>query len=444
MADKDGVIIELKNKPTTNHTYQASTTTGTGNVKITVTRSTEPLGSDFLKYTHTPENRQPFALKEVKDDSNQPIPGPTNIDNVTSVSAYYWQHENGPGTTPGKALLLIVTTRGGKNETKYYGNRKSADGNNKWIVLNSGSRPHLLYSDIERTLDDLVCSNYDAVTIDLSKGTSEYHGRSSKDPYCCRCDGHNNTKITVTIDKVPAASKVEYFKHSITNPKHKLARIRYYDKGEGTYRTNNPNYRRRIKSHALKFPTSDVRSVSAFYCGQNPALIYVDGGTATGWYKKPTSSDKDEQWTQVDILQGITPEKITECTNFNKLKNVVYCASTVTCPQPALSPANLSGPADPGPRGPALSEEVPASDLSDQVPDTESETKILLQATPAPATASPAAPEAKKEPFVSILTGSSALAGYVSSGTLAGSAATFFGGWKLYNRYKGDPWVRQI
>ncbi|AFZ80123.1 hypothetical protein BEWA_029740 [Theileria equi strain WA] len=31
-----------------------------------------------------------------------------------------------------------------------------------------------------------------------------------------------------------------------------------------------------------------------------------------------------------------------------------------------------------------------------------------------------------------------------SSGTLAGSAATFFGGWKLYNRYKGDPWVRQI
>ncbi|EKX74143.1 hypothetical protein BEWA_041810 [Theileria equi strain WA] len=31
-----------------------------------------------------------------------------------------------------------------------------------------------------------------------------------------------------------------------------------------------------------------------------------------------------------------------------------------------------------------------------------------------------------------------------TSGTLAGSAATFFGGWKLYNRYKGDPWVRQI
>ncbi|EKX72002.1 hypothetical protein BEWA_016800 [Theileria equi strain WA] len=29
-------------------------------------------------------------------------------------------------------------------------------------------------------------------------------------------------------------------------------------------------------------------------------------------------------------------------------------------------------------------------------------------------------------------------------GPLAGAGATFFGGWKLYNRYKGDPWVRQI
>ncbi|EKX73808.1 hypothetical protein BEWA_038450 [Theileria equi strain WA] len=32
----------------------------------------------------------------------------------------------------------------------------------------------------------------------------------------------------------------------------------------------------------------------------------------------------------------------------------------------------------------------------------------------------------------------------ISSGTLTGAGATFFGGFKLYNRYKGDPWVRQI
>ncbi|EKX73557.1 hypothetical protein BEWA_035930 [Theileria equi strain WA] len=35
------------------------------------------------------------------------------------------------------------------------------------------------------------------------------------------------------------------------------------------------------------------------------------------------------------------------------------------------------------------------------------------------------------------------ISGYFLAGS-AGTAATFFGGWKLYNRYKGDPWVRQI
>ncbi|AFZ79438.1 hypothetical protein BEWA_022860 [Theileria equi strain WA] len=32
----------------------------------------------------------------------------------------------------------------------------------------------------------------------------------------------------------------------------------------------------------------------------------------------------------------------------------------------------------------------------------------------------------------------------ISSGTLTGTAATFFAGWKLYNRFKGDPWVIQV
>ncbi|EKX73664.1 hypothetical protein BEWA_037000 [Theileria equi strain WA] len=52
----------------------------------------------------------------------------------------------------------------------------------------------------------------------------------------------------------------------------------------------------------------------------------------------------------------------------------------------------------------------------------------------------------KHDKVVGLLTGSSALWTIfgASSGTLTGAGATFFGGWKLYNRYKGDPWVRQI
>ncbi|EKX72564.1 hypothetical protein BEWA_050320 [Theileria equi strain WA] len=53
----------------------------------------------------------------------------------------------------------------------------------------------------------------------------------------------------------------------------------------------------------------------------------------------------------------------------------------------------------------------------------------------------PTVPESAK--FVDGVSGG-VLAGYVVPSVFGGSAATFFGGWKLYNRFKGDPWVRQI
>ncbi|AFZ79877.1 hypothetical protein BEWA_027260 [Theileria equi strain WA] len=42
------------------------------------------------------------------------------------------------------------------------------------------------------------------------------------------------------------------------------------------------------------------------------------------------------------------------------------------------------------------------------------------------------APNCNTSPFTEILAGSSVLAGYAFSGTIAGAAATFFGGWRLY------------
>ncbi|EKX72577.1 hypothetical protein BEWA_050450 [Theileria equi strain WA] len=66
----------------------------------------------------------------------------------------------------------------------------------------------------------------------------------------------------------------------------------------------------------------------------------------------------------------------------------------------------------------------------------ESDSQTPLDTTPAE--------PGKTERFASVLTGGIlAGAGYFFAGT-AGTGATFFGGWKLYNRYKGDPWVRQI
>ncbi|AFZ80035.1 hypothetical protein BEWA_028850 [Theileria equi strain WA] len=375
MEDDQGIIIELKNKPTADGTEEYPGTS-TGGRKIKVSRTPYPTGSDFYRYTYTLETEQNFTLKEIQDDqTSKKLEGIPETRGVTSVDAYYWKHENGG---PKTALLVKVVTAAGDTGTKYYGNVKNANGN-EWIVLRGagGSQPPLINGDIERTLDDLVCSNYGGVTVDLSKGTSEYHGRSSKQPYCCRCHDGKERKITVTIGGITVdnVKRAEYYKHTITNPKHKLARIRYYDKGVGPdlKKTNDPDKRRRIKPTGLDFTTSDIRSVYAFNCGGNPVLIYIEGNEYRGtnrWYKKPTGDSNDsgnEEWTPVPSL-NITPSNFSTltCNQWTALRKELMsagCTKLEECPPP---------PKPPG----------PAADLSDQVPDTESETKILLQGTP--------------------------------------------------------------
>ncbi|EKX73525.1 hypothetical protein BEWA_035610 [Theileria equi strain WA] len=304
MASEE-VSIELKNKPPNGDkdtiTYQGSTTTGTGNVKITVERTTHPLGSDFLKYEHTLQTKGEFILKEIQDNGGK-------IDVI--------------------GLKDVPRNDGGSNE---------------WIVLggHNHSKPPLIGGDIERTLDDLVCSNYDAVTLDLGKSVSF----SGDKPYCCRCvyhgDNDDQRKIFVTLRKVfckqHTQNSIQYCKHTIKNPQNRVARIRYYI---GDTDTNTHSNRRRIKYIGLDLPMDGVKAVYASYCDGNPVLIYVDGGDkAEGWYKKGgDSSTGDENWTKVD-LPGITP------TNFNSLtcehwkvlvkvlKSTGGCKSLQECPK---------------------------------------------------------------------------------------------------------------
>ncbi|AFZ79764.1 hypothetical protein BEWA_026130 [Theileria equi strain WA] len=422
MAEDKGVTIKLKeNRKAKDGTYGYA---AGGDRTIYVTRDEEPPGSNFTRYTHKDENSQPFRLLAVKDDDHRDsvITG-SGMDKVTSVSAYYWRHEDSKDGKPSKVLMVGVTTTG--NTTKYYGNRKSADGNNEWTRLHGGSQPNLINNDLERTLDDLVCLHYSAVIVDLSKSVS----MSGNKPYCCRCDKHSVTERRITVQglKVPVGyPQIEYFKHTIIGS-HKLARIRYYfnDGSSDVNYTNDHKKRRRIKLTKHEFPLPNVRSVSAFYCSNNPVLIYVEGGspqTVNRWFKKPASnSNTDEEWTQVlDDLQNIAPENITDCDKFNRLKGVLSCAKAAVCKEPPGTKVSFAPPPPPqhggaaGPTGPSgdkgdagpkgeseqkpgssgtldpehlgqngvQREEVPAAYLSDQVPDTESETKILLQGTP--------------------------------------------------------------
>ncbi|AFZ79900.1 hypothetical protein BEWA_027490 [Theileria equi strain WA] len=302
---------------------------------IKVTRDEEPPISNFTRYTHKDKDSDgisPFTLKEIWNDQNKPIAEINGTSNVTSVEAYYWKHNKT------KVLIVGITTT--DRGTTYYGNRKSADGNNEWTRLHGGSQPNLINNDLERTLDDLVCSNYDAVTLDLSKGTS----MGDQKPYCCRCTYHGPKGAQRTVSLFSGnikvnGRKIEYYKHTVKTG-YRVAKIRYYDKGEGTIDTNNPDNRRRIKSPELAFPTSEIRSVSAFYCGGNPELIYFEGNGSNGtnkWYKKPPgNTNGDEDWTEVLLdLKSITPGELsrnTECETYNKIANELSCASTVTCP----------------------------------------------------------------------------------------------------------------
>ncbi|EKX72411.1 hypothetical protein BEWA_048780 [Theileria equi strain WA] len=362
-SEFDNKVDELKNKPNGNTsdttTYQGSTSTGRQDVTITVKRTINPLGSDFLMYEHTLETEGEFILKEVKDDDGNSTNGiPLNNGaNVSSVSAYYWRHEKDGGGLPTKALIVGVTTT--DRGTNYHVNINDT-GVNKWIELKGGTQPPLINNDLERTLDDLVCSNYNEVIVDLSKGTS----MGNREPYCCRChgikDGIDQRKITVTHVQVSCVHQksVTICKHTV-NPGYRVAAI---------------SNRRRIKSSNLDFPISNIKSVSAFYCNHNPVLIYIEcGESAEGWYKKPTgSSSTDEQWKKVlPDLNSITPENIIDCGKYNQLVNALkeFKSDYQTCsekskssspPKPDSGSENkggvarsdsAAGPSGPGPNG---------------------------------------------------------------------------------------------
>ncbi|EKX72280.1 hypothetical protein BEWA_047450 [Theileria equi strain WA] len=394
------VVIDLSQKRNDGNpiTYQASTSTGTGK-QITVKKTSEPPGSNFYKYTHRDSTGEPFTLLEVKDDSSAKIPVIGRIERVTSVSAHYWASDTS------KSLIVGVTTKGG---TTYYS--KDNNSSTGWI-----GQHQLSGEALETKLDNLNCLFNRAVAINL---TENAHGTGNK--YCCTYHSTSTGKISVTSGKVSceihkSTSSVPYFKHDVDQGI--LVAGIYYRDRSNKKRINIPN---------LENSGNSSLTVYAFYCnGKNPLLIYVEGGDKVkGWYQ---NGNGDEEWKNVSgKLQGITPINFgsLKCNQWNELVTVLKstggCSSYKPCPEPPKA-ASQKNPDPPEPASPQASAE---------------------ESTPTAQTASQTTGETAKvtgaEPFAF------ATLGYALSGSLAGAGATFFGGWKLYNRYKGDHWVRQI
>ncbi|EKX72550.1 hypothetical protein BEWA_050180 [Theileria equi strain WA] len=459
MVAQPQVIINLKENKRANidtHTYNGDPLTS-GKL-IEVTRSSFPSGStqDFYKYTHTLQTGGEFKLLAILDGGKY-IQGVPLNNTVLSVSAYYWRHDSGRKSA--KTLLIGVTT---KNGTRYYKN----SGNYQWHLA---STSQLSDKTLEEKLDELVCQHHNAVTLNITFHNSKAHRNGS---YCCYKHEHekrNQGKVTVTVEKVSCTSHISssltYYKHEANAGKWRVAAIYYYDGGR----------RRRMNIDSLTLPTKQSGKVTvyALYYGtnQNPVLIYVDSTgqpNVTGWYKKGTNGSRgnDEEWTEVKDLKDKAPDKLTNPTGCNNenFKQLVKTLRELGCL--GLEACALE-------QNRVQREEVPAADLSDQVPDTESETKILLEGGPMASGEDDEDGEEETEGEASEDGGESAeespvealalqiqqafglddldtifaviCGGFIGVGLT--SATTYITVWKLYKFCKSlrkDPWVRQI
>ncbi|AFZ80044.1 hypothetical protein BEWA_028940 [Theileria equi strain WA] len=162
--------------------------------------------------------------------------------------------------------------------------------------------------DLTTKLDNVRCLRDSLVTMNLGKGVSG--------SYCCiyHKKKGDQGKVTVSEEIVPAGS-IQYSKHSISSGDTKLAKIKFSSQwNQGT--------EIKITLSKQNLPIMGPVAIYAFYCERNgPVLIYVDRGSAQGWYRKPNSnsSGKDEQWEKADELDGVTPETINNCTHWNKV-----------------------------------------------------------------------------------------------------------------------------
>ncbi|EKX72409.1 hypothetical protein BEWA_048760 [Theileria equi strain WA] len=368
-------------------------------------------------------------------------------------------------------------------EWQEYGNgNRSYDDNNNISQLTE---------ELIKELDEFTCEHHKGVNIDLSST------RTNGESYCCNKHGgkkkDGNGKVSVTENEVRCkihnnSSTITYHRHTVSGS-YKLSGIRYNENG-GT--------RRNIALNGQRFPIPNVQAIYALYSGnkKEPILIYVEGNTATGWYQKKGPSggnNGNEEWTKVkDKLNGITPEKFgtLDCPSWNDAVGVLRDCGDKTleeCPEESKQDPQLEqlsseeareevdeegikvekeeeeekievkGGNAPGP-GKAASPAGPGSHSTGTAGggDSEAQTTASIGDTDGGAGVSgedggdsddateraeePPDPPANPQPLLT--TAPAVLAGYIVPSVFGGSAATFFGGWKLYNRFKGDPWVR--
>ncbi|EKX72347.1 hypothetical protein BEWA_048140 [Theileria equi strain WA] len=191
-------------------------------------------------------------------------------------------------------------------------------------------------------LDDIRCFRDSEITMNLTKDhykelSKKLASDGGENKYCCSY--HENDKESrISVEKIEISctthknqSSITAYKHSITQTGLKLTGIKYYEGG-------NTETRKSVKFTTQQFPLPNVKAVYAFYCSENPVLIYVDSpgqDEVKGWYQK--NKDSESEWTKVETgLHDTDPDKVDDCNKWNTLvkvlKEVGGCTDLKECP----------------------------------------------------------------------------------------------------------------
>ncbi|AFZ79589.1 hypothetical protein BEWA_024380 [Theileria equi strain WA] len=305
------------------------------------------------------------------------------------LSVYYWDADEKRKKKP---LIMEVALGGYFIGTEVIVSNNGEPNNGKWTITGE------LGPVSADTLHKQKCKLFRPVDINVSVETGEYDNS-----HCNRKDCHSKVKVANYNGYIPHGYKA--FKHTYGGGKFTIA-----------------NFIGEPKIHEDNLPIWDVTEVVVFIPdGDKPFLVYVssDGGRTKKWYSRSNNGDNLEE---VGDILGNNPSQTTSnilnaaLEIIKQLKEILQRSENQEPDEESEeeedqkerelkglvkddqmadeerfqqvqeekedkeeeeeSVSKLTFPDSSAP------EEVPAADLSDQVPDTESETKILLQGTP--------------------------------------------------------------
>ncbi|AFZ80379.1 hypothetical protein BEWA_032320 [Theileria equi strain WA] len=311
------VTIDISNKGD-GITYQSpESTPSPQNVKVVKTPGgiLDDPPPNYERYDHTVtiRPRSYFTVSGFIYETGKKITGILNgltpMENVTSVSVYYW----GPLKDKGNPLLIKIMKSNGIEESEWYEN-SSKDGQNRdWKRVDNSQEETLKDSStLQKKLNLLNCRLSRVTVIDIGQRPTD--GMSSDATYCHEGSDYeslDNDGHKPKLLKVTDVSKEEQYGGE------KLGDFAIYKhtlrSGGRTFHISsflNNKTKNSVKLDGLPPPFIDVPEVIVYYCSSTedgkPLVMNFKykktpgtGADIDAWYKKPLGTD-DGPWVPLE------------------------------------------------------------------------------------------------------------------------------------------------